>query len=78
MGEIVMKFMEFYAMGDWDSKSIYVADGTEVPRAREPGTFSLFSPQDDSHDIGKSAYKIRDSFNAFKNRFRAISGKNFK
>ena len=35
MGEYVMKFMEFYAIaGDWERKSIYVADGAEVTRAR--------------------------------------------
>ncbi len=39
---------------------------------------SFYSPQDDSHDIGKSAFKIRDVFNVFKNRFRVISNKNFK
>ena len=54
-----------------------MADGSEVGRAREPGTLSFLSPQDDSHDIGKSAFKIRDVFNVFKNRFRVITGKNF-
>ena len=49
-----------------------------MDRARESGTLSFFSPQDDSHDIGRSAFKIRDSFNMFKNRFRLILGKNFK
>jgi hypothetical protein len=39
---------------------------------------SFYSPQDDTHDIGKSAFKIRDVFNVFKNRFRVITGKNFK
>jgi hypothetical protein len=57
---------------------VYIADGSEVDRAREPGTLSFYSPQDDSHDIGRSAFRIRDSFNMFKNRFRLILGKNFK
>ncbi len=79
MGEYVMKFMEFYAItGDWERKSIYVADGAEVGRARESNTLSFYSPQDDSHDIGRSAFKIRDVLNVFKNRFRVISGRNFK
>jgi DNA polymerase sigma len=78
MGEYVLKFMEFYGInGDWDRKSIYIADGSDVPRAREPGTLSFYSPQDDSHDIGKSAFKIRDIFNVFKNRSRVMCGKNF-
>lgn len=49
-----------------------------MSRAREPGTLSFYSPQDDSHDIGKSAYKIRDVFSVFKNRYRVIMGTNYK
>lgn len=75
----MLKFMEYYSItGDWERISVYVADGSEIGRSREPGTLSFYSPQDDSHDIGKSAYKIRDSFNMFKNRFRLILGKNFR
>lgn len=79
MGEYVMKFMEFYAIAnEWDRKSVYVDDSEEIPRARQPGTISFLSPQDHSHDIGKSAFKIKDVFNLWKNRFRVISGKNFE
>jgi len=39
---------------------------------------SFISPQDDQHDIGKSAFRIKDVFGVFKNRFRMILGKNFK
>ena len=40
--------------------------------------FSCISPQDDSHDIGKAAFKIRDVFNTFRNRSRYLFGKNFE
>jgi hypothetical protein len=36
------------------------------------------SPQDPEHDIGKSAFKIRDVFSVFRNRYRMLLGKNFK
>jgi hypothetical protein len=36
------------------------------------------SPQDPEHDIGKSAFKIKEVFNVFRNRLRMILGKNFK
>lgn len=36
------------------------------------------SPQDPDHDVGKSAFKIKDVFSVFRNRFRMILGKNFK
>lgn len=36
------------------------------------------SPQDETHDIGKSAFKIRDVFKVLKNRFNYILDKNFE
>lgn len=36
------------------------------------------SPQDPDHDVGKGAFKIKDVFSVFRNRFRMILGKNFK
>lgn len=45
---------------------------------REFGTFTFISPQDESHDIGKAAFKIKDVFNLFRNRARYLTGKNFE
>ena len=35
------------------------------------------SPQDPTHDIGKSAFKIKDVLGVFRNRLRLILGKNY-
>ena len=40
--------------------------------------FSCINPQDETHDIGKAAFRIRDVFNVFRNRGRYITGKNFQ
>jgi non-canonical poly(A) RNA polymerase PAPD5/7 len=36
------------------------------------------SPQDESHDIGSSAYHIRDVFAVYRNRYRLLTNYNFK
>jgi hypothetical protein len=38
---------------------------------------SCVSPQDKSHDIGRSAFKIKDVFSVLRNRCRYILDKNF-
>lgn len=40
--------------------------------------FSLMSPQDDNHDIGAQAFKIKDVFNVYRNRYKLITNYNFK
>lgn len=36
------------------------------------------NPQDDNHDIGAQAFKIKDVFNVYRNRFKLITNYNFK
>lgn len=71
--------MTFYGESDWSKKVIYVKTALVGHRSRDERTvFSCISPQDESHDVGKSAFKIKDAFNVFKNRYRFIMGKNFR
>ena len=77
LGEHILKFMSFYGEEDWSRKVIYVKDSFITDRSRDAGAFSMFSPQDETHDIGKSAFKIVNAFNLFRNRARYIQGKNF-
>lgn len=78
LSEHVLRFMEYYAMtNDWSRKRVYVSTGA-VEERRDDHAFSFISPQDEQHDIGKSAFKIKDVFGLFKNRFRIILGKNFR
>ena len=80
LSEHVLRFMEYYAIpSDWQRKRVYVASGLfEERKQDEAHFFSFMSPQDPEHDIGKSAFKIREVFNVFRNRLRMILGKNFK
>ena len=71
--------MKYYGETDWSKKVIHIKSGVIGSRNRDDNsTFSCISPQDQSHDIGKAAFKIRDVFNAFKNRGRYITGKSFQ
>ena len=47
-------------------------------RRYDQAFFSCMSPQDETHDIGRSAFKIRDVFKVLKNRFNYILDKNFE
>lgn len=80
LGEHVLNFMNFYGETDWSKKVVDVKSGMVKSRSRfdDSATFSCISPQDCSHDIGKAAFKIRDVFNVFKNRYRYIRGKIFE
>lgn len=57
---------------------IYGREGIIGEKPREIGSFSFISPQDETHDIGKAAFKIKDVFNLFRNRGRYLTGKNFE
>jgi hypothetical protein len=49
--------------------------------SREPNPdqyFSLMNPQDDTHDIGAQAFKIKEIFSMYRNRFKLITNYNFK
>lgn len=72
--------MDFYGVRSWTDKAIFMRKHRIVPR--EPGQrdceFSLFSPQDENQDIGALAYKIRDVFGLYRNRYRLMTNFNFK
>lgn len=54
--------MRFYAFREddwWEKHVIHVKDGLIGERRFDGTYFSCLSPQDDTHDIGRSAYKIR-------------------
>ena len=56
-----------------------VNGGAIIPKSgHRDYSFSLISPQDNSHDIGNAAFKIRDIFGMFKNRFHFLTNYNFK
>lgn len=79
LSEHLLRFMEYYSItNDWSKKRVYVASGLVEERRGEEQYFSFMSPQDPDHDVGKSAFKIKDVFSVFRNRFRMILGKNFK
>ena len=70
--------MQFYGETDWSNRVIYMKEGMTSERSSfETHGFSMFSPQDESHDIGKAAFKIKDALNLFRNRARYLMGKNF-
>jgi len=55
-----------------------VKTGKIGDRRYDQAFFSCMSPQDETHDIGRSAFKIRDVFKVLKNRFNYILDKNFE
>jgi hypothetical protein len=64
---------------DYQKKKIYMTNkGSIVNKNSHDGDrFSLLSPQDETHDIGNAAFKIRDILNAFKNRFLFLTNYQF-
>lgn len=73
--------MKFYALREdnfWEKKIISVKTGKILDKHFDGSFFSCLSPQDETHDIGKSAYKIRDVFKVLKNRCNYILDKNFE
>jgi hypothetical protein len=71
--------MKFYALNDdyWKYKVLYIREGKVMDRNYDNISFSCMSPQDETHDIGKSAFKIKEVFNVLKNRCRYILDRNF-
>lgn len=80
LGEYLLKFFEFYAIkNDWSKKRVIMNDGGDIiDKNCSDSGFSLISPQDIEHDIGKSAYRIKDIFNVFKNRYLFLTNYNFQ
>ncbi len=73
LSEHVMQFMKYYSnLSAFSDTVIYVATGSAHTKPREHNTFSLMSPQDSTHDIGKGAFHIKKVFNVFQNRLERL------
>ena len=70
--------MEFYGIDSWNERRIIMKRSQIVHRPPDNVHFSLLSPQDESHDIGSSAFKIKDVFAVYRNRYRLLTNYNFK
>lgn len=73
-------FMKFYGT-EFNEKEnqIIMTDGGAIqrkPKGYDFG-FSLISPQDDQHDIGNAAFRMKDIQNFFKNRYQLIVNYNY-
>ena len=79
LSEYLLKFLEFYGINfDCTRQKIIMGDnGRIVEKNSRDGAFSLLSPQFDSHDIGNAAFRIKEVFNCFKNRFYFLTNYNF-
>lgn len=80
LSEYLIKFLEFYGLNfDTLRKKIIMKDsGKIVEKNTKDSGFSLMSPQCDTHDIGSAAFRIKEIFNTFKNRYYFCTNYNFK
>lgn len=80
LSEYLLKMLEFYGISfDCNKQRIIMGDnGRIVEKANRDGSFSLISPQYDSHDIGSAAFRIREIFGCFKNRFHFVTNYNYR
>lgn len=62
---------------DLNKQSIHIKDGFMSSRPRRINTISIINPLDDSVDIGKKAWRMRDVLLMFKNRYKIIKEKHF-
>ena len=60
-----------------NKNQIYYKGGKIIDKNCSDERFSLISPQDQSHDLGNSAYKIKEIFSIFKNRYNFLTHYNF-
>jgi hypothetical protein len=61
----------------WESRVVRVRECSIASRRPDGVYFSCLSPQDEAHDIGKSAYKIKEVLKVLKNRYCYLMDKNF-
>ena len=70
--------MSFYAMDtDKYKKKIFVKDGREETRLRKPYSLSMISPIDNVTDIGRRAFRMKEIYEIFKNRYRVMENTYF-
>jgi len=79
LSEFILKFFDFFGNFDVARNQILIADGGGIVKkyVRDWG-FSVLSPQDSSHDIGKAVFRVREVFGIFKNRYHFMVNYNFK
>lgn len=78
LSEYLLKFLNFYATFDLNKKEIQMADGGAIRRKTDPSLgFNLYSPIDIDRNIGGQAFRIREVFGVFRNRFGLITNKAF-
>lgn len=79
LSEFLLKMFEFYGVKfDLGYTQISMLNGGEIyDKKIQDNCFSLLSPQDEQHDIGNAAFKIRDVFSVMKNRFNFMTNYNF-
>lgn len=76
LSEYLMKFLNFYGSFDLNKKEIHIADGGFIGRKCDPNLgFSLYSPIDPDRNIGSQAFRIRDIFGMFRNRYSVMTNK---
>jgi len=80
LSEYLLKLLEFYGLlFDCSKKRILMKDsGRIIDKPTKDQGFSLISPQCETHDIGNAAFRIKEVFNTFKNRFYFCTNYNFK
>ena len=74
----MLKFLSFYGNFDYKKKSIYIKGDEKIKKLEEVSqAFNLYSPIDGSN-LGQQAFKIKEIFYIFKNRFNFITNHSFK
>lgn len=79
LSEYLLKMLEFYGVTfDCTKERILMGDnGKIVAKNTRDAAFSLISPQYDHHDIGNAAFRIKEVFSCFKNRFNFMTNYNY-
>lgn len=76
LSEYLLKFLEFYGIKfECSKKRILMGDNGRIVDKQYNGdtAFSLISPQTEGHDIGNAAFRIKEVFGIFKNRFQLMT-----
>jgi non-canonical poly(A) RNA polymerase PAPD5/7 len=79
LAEFLLKFMQFYGSEfDYVRKEITMTHGGQIWDKYKPNySFTLISPQNPDHDIGSQAFKFKEVFSVFKNRFNFMTNIEF-
>jgi non-canonical poly(A) RNA polymerase PAPD5/7 len=80
LAEYVLKFMQFYGVEfDFHRREILMTNGGRIVEKDRPApNLGLISPMNPEHNIGNQAFKLRDVFSVFKNRFNFMTNYSFE